>query len=363
MGSYVFWCKVCNEGSFDLCDTCYALPVNRCRHTVPRVQINALKDKGPEKQKNYGSPSDIASLHGVGHASESSKESGDMMLRDSLQGSILTEKPQVKWHDVAGLEPAKNELREAIVLPIKHPQLFSGKRRPKRAILLYGPPGTGKSYLAKCVATEVDHTLFSISSSDLMSKWYGESEGYVPMLLPQYRFSMLTRLRRLVRQLFQLARSKKPSIIFIDEIDALCGNRDGPGGGNEDTARMKTEFLVQVDGVGKDNDGILLLAATNRPWELDPAVRRRFQKRIHIPLPDNDARKQLFRIHGGDAARSFTDLQFQALASRTQGLSGSDIANASQEAMLIPVRRAVKARYFKEVCPTITFIVLVEADI
>jgi len=126
---------------------------------------------------------------------------------------------------------------------------------------------------------------------------------------------------------------------------------------------MKTEFLVQVDGVGKDNDGVLLLAATNRPWELDPAVRRRFQKRIHIPLPDYDARKQLFQIHGGDAARSFTDQQLQALAQRTQGLSGSDIANASQEAMLLPVRRAVKATFFREVCLAMSFNVLKDADV
>lgn len=106
-----------------------------------------------------------------------SKQFNDTKLKDSLMSSIITEKPNVKWDDVAGLEAAKDELQEAIIFPGRFPHLFKGKRKPRRAILLYGPPGTGKSYLAKAVATEVDHTLFSISSGDLMSKWMGESEG------------------------------------------------------------------------------------------------------------------------------------------------------------------------------------------
>lgn len=135
--------------------------------------------------------------------------------------------------------------------------------------MLYGPPGTGKSYLAKACATEADATFFSISSSDLVSKWLGESE-------------------RLVKQLFKLARENKPAIIFIDEVDSLCGSRSE--GENETSRRIKTEFLVQMQGVGNDNNGILVLGATNTPWELDPAIRRRFEKRIYIPLPDVHAR-------------------------------------------------------------------------
>ena len=125
--------------------------------------------------------------------------------------------------------------------------------------MLYGPPGTGKSYLAKAVATEADSMFYSVSSSDLVSKWQGESE-------------------RLVRSLFEMARENKPAIIFIDEIDSLCGAR---GEGENDSARrIKTEFLVQMQGVGKTHDGILVLGATNTPWSLDPAMRRRFEKRI-----------------------------------------------------------------------------------
>merc|ERR550537_499324 len=118
----------------------------------------------------------------------------------------MTEKPNVRWDDVAGLKSAKDALQETVILPTRFPQLFTGKREPWHGILLYGPPGTGKSFLAKAVATEADSTFFSISSSDLVSKWMGESE-------------------KLGNNLFAIARERAPSIIFIDEIDALCGAR------------------------------------------------------------------------------------------------------------------------------------------
>lgn len=157
-------------------------------------------------------------------------------------------------------------------------------------------------------------------------------------------------MTRLVRQLFKLAREKKPSIIFIDEIDAICANREGGAhGGNEDTARMKTEFLVQMDGVGNDNKGVLILAATNLPWSLDPAVRRRFQKRIHIPLPDENARRALFKIHSGELCQGFTEQNFAELARRTDGFSGSDIANIVQDALMVPVKKVHSATHFRRV--------------
>lgn len=195
-------------------------------------------------------------------------------MEGALANAIVTEKPNVRWEDVCGLETAKEGLKEAVIMPVKFPQLFKGARQPWSGILLYGPPGTGKSFLAKACATECDSTFFSVSSSDLVSKWQGESE-------------------KLVRTLFEMSREKKPSMIFIDEVDSLCGKRTE--GENESSRRIKTEFLVQMDGCGHDTKGILVMGATNTPWELDEAFRRRFEKRIYISLPDPTARTAMFK--------------------------------------------------------------------
>lgn len=192
------------------------------------------------------------------------------------------------------------------MIPIRFPELFTGNRKPWKGILLYGPPGTGKSYLAKAVATECGASCFlSVSSSDLVSKFQGESE-------------------RLVKNLFELARAKAPSIVFIDEIDSLCSARGD--GENESGRRIKTEFLVQMQGVGKDNNSVLVLGATNTPWELDPAIRRRFEKRVYISLPEAPARAHMFRVHIGDTPNNLTDEDFAYLGQKSEGFSGSDIS-------------------------------------
>ncbi|KIY62200.1 AAA-domain-containing protein [Cylindrobasidium torrendii FP15055 ss-10] len=249
-------------------------------------------------------------------------------LRGALSGAIITETPNVKWDDVAGLEGAKASLKEAVILPIKFPHLFTGKRTPWKGILLYGPPGTGKSYLAKAVATEAKSTFFSVSSSDLVSKWQGDSE-------------------RLVRQLFEMARENKPSIIFIDEIDSLAGSRSE--GESEGSRRIKTEFLVQMNGVGHDDTGVLVLGATNIPWQLDNAIKRRFEKRIHIPLPGIDARRDMFQLHVGNTPCELTTKDYRTLASKTEGYSGSDISIVVRDALMQPVRKVIGATHFKKV--------------
>ncbi|KAJ3828937.1 P-loop containing nucleoside triphosphate hydrolase protein [Lentinula raphanica] len=260
------------------------------------------------------------------------KDDGDdpemKKLRDSLAGAIISEKPNVKWDDVAGLEGAKASLKEAVILPLKFPHLFTGKRTPWRGILLYGPPGTGKSYLAKAVATEAKSTFYSISSSDLVSKWQGESE-------------------RLVKQLFQLARESKPSIIFIDEIDALTGTRNESE--SEGSRRIKTEFLVQMNGVGHDDTGVLVLGATNIPWQLDNAIKRRFEKRIYIPLPGPDARRRMFELHVGSTPCQLGPKDYRVLADHTEGYSGSDIAIVVRDALMQPVRKLLSATHFKRI--------------
>ncbi|KAF8972522.1 AAA-domain-containing protein [Flammula alnicola] len=249
-------------------------------------------------------------------------------LRAGLAGAILTEKPNVKWDDVAGLEGAKASLKEAVILPIKFPHLFTGKRTPWKGILLYGPPGTGKSYLAKAVATEAKSTFFSVSSSDLVSKWQGDSE-------------------RLVKNLFQLARESKPAIIFVDEIDSLTGTRNESE--SEGSRRIKTEFLVQMNGVGHDDTGVLVLGATNIPWQLDNAIKRRFEKRIYIPLPGPEARRRMFEIHVGTTPCQLSSKDYRVLADRTDGYSGSDISIVVRDALMQPVRKVISATHFKQV--------------
>ncbi|GLV43828.1 Vacuolar protein sorting 4 [Carabus blaptoides fortunei] len=250
-------------------------------------------------------------------------------LQSKLEGAIVVEKPHVKWSDVAGLEGAKEALKEAVILPIRFPHLFTGKRIPWKGILLFGPPGTGKSYLAKAVATEANNsTFFSVSSSDLVSKWLGESE-------------------KLVKNLFELARQHKPSIIFIDEVDSLCSSRSDNE--SESARRIKTEFLVQMQGVGNDNDGILVLGATNIPWVLDAAIRRRFEKRIYIPLPEEHARLVMFKLHLGNTPHQLSEEDLKVLAKKTDGYSGADISIVVRDALMQPVRKVQMATHFKRV--------------
>ncbi|CAN6816161.1 hypothetical protein Bca4012_002829 [Brassica carinata] len=292
-------------------------------------EIRAVLDEGGSGPGSNGGDAAVATRpkskpkDGGGEGGEDAEQS---KLRAGLNSAIVREKPNVKWTDVAGLESAKQALQEAVILPVKYPQFFTGKRRPWRAFLLYGPPGTGKSYLAKAVATEADSTFFSVSSSDLVSKWMGESE-------------------KLVSNLFEMARESSPSIIFVDEIDSLCGQR-GEGNESEASRRIKTELLVQMQGVGHSDDKVLVLAATNTPYALDQAIRRRFDKRIYIPLPEAKARQHMFKVHLGDTPHNLTESDFEYLGLKTEGFSGSDVSVCVKDVLFEPVRKTQDAMFF-----------------
>mmetsp|Transcript_16506 Transcript_16506/g.49413 ORF Transcript_16506/g.49413 Transcript_16506/m.49413 type:complete len:438 (+) Transcript_16506:269-1582(+) len=288
--------------------------------TVIDGQVPAVQHSNGTAQKSK--PTGAANGGGGGGKDTDEKEK----FREALGSAIMVDTPNVKWDDVAGLEGAKDALKEAVILPVKFPQFFTGKRKPWSGLLLFGPPGTGKSYLAKAVATEAESTFFSVSSSDLVSKWMGESE-------------------KLVNSLFTLAREKAPSIIFIDEIDALCSTRGE--GESEMARRIKTEFLVQMQGVNTSDARVLVLGATNLPYGLDQAVRRRFDKRIYIPLPELAARAHMFKVHLGDTPHALRQPEFEELARRTDGFSGSDISVVVKDVLMEPIRKTQDATHFR----------------
>jgi SpoVK/Ycf46/Vps4 family AAA+-type ATPase len=238
--------------------------------------------------------------------------------KQDILETIVTEKPNVKWEDVADLRDAKQALREAVIIPTLRPDLFQSKtRRAWRGILLFGPPGCGKTMIAKAVATEVEATFLSIDAASIMSKWLGESE-------------------RLVKELFNVARENQPAIVFIDEVDSMASTRTGEEIGGE--RRVKTQFLKEMDGVStKADEKILALGATNRPWDIDEAFRRRFEKRIYLPMPDVDARKELFKIYVKEIDVD-QDFDVDKLVQATDGYTGSDIVMICREASMQPIR-------------------------
>ncbi|XP_041049291.1 katanin p60 ATPase-containing subunit A-like 2 isoform X3 [Carcharodon carcharias] len=222
------------------------------------------------------------------------------------------------------------ELRDLAVVVSRYPQLFTGILSPWKGLLLYGPPGTGKTLLAKAVATECNTTFFNISASTIVSKWRGDSE-------------------KLVRVLFELARFHAPSTIFLDELESVMSQRgSAPGGEHEGSRRMKTELLVQMDGLARSDDLVFVLAASNLPWELDHAMLRRLEKRILVDLPSKEARQAMI-LHwlpplsnsGGVELR--TELDYSLLGEETKDYSGSDIKLVCKEAAMRPVRKIFDA--------------------
>ncbi|CAB0001186.1 unnamed protein product [Nesidiocoris tenuis] len=264
------------------------------------------------------------------------KTFADIIARD-----VITKNLNVKWSDVIGLETAKQHLREALVYPTKFPELFRGVTSPWKGLLLYGPSGTGKTLLAKAVATECSTTFFNISASSLISKWRGDSE-------------------KLVRVMFELARHQAPSTIFIDELDALASRRDRPSE-HEASRRLKSEFLVQLDGLLEASENIFLLTTSNLPWDLDPAILRRLEKKIMVDLPDDASRESLFRAFLPCNVNRYlkTDVDCAELAENSEGYSCADIKLVCKEALMSATRSLIpllerRDPYGKVQCKEIT---------
>nr|XP_046224383.1 spastin-like [Oncorhynchus gorbuscha] len=242
----------------------------------------------------------------------------DSKLASFILNEIVDGGSSVSFEDIAGQELAKQALQEIVILPALRPELFTGLRSPARGLLLFGPPGNGKTMLAKAVAMESHATFFNISASSLTSKWVGEGE-------------------KLVRALFAVARELQPAIIFIDEIDSLlCERREGE---HDASRRLKTEFLIQFDGVQSEGaERVLVMGATNRPQELDEAVLRRFAKRVHVALPTEETRFKLLKNLLGKHGHPLNQKELAHLAKMTGGYSGSDLTSLAKDAALGPIR-------------------------
>ncbi|XP_030480928.2 uncharacterized protein LOC115697898 isoform X2 [Cannabis sativa] len=240
-------------------------------------------------------------------------------LAESICRDIVRGTQDVTWDSIKGLENAKRLLKEAVVMPIKYPKYFTGLLSPWKGILLFGPPGTGKTMLAKAVATECNTTFFNISASSVVSKWRGDSE-------------------KLVKVLFEVARHHAPSTIFIDEIDAIISQRGEARSEHEASRRLKTELLIQMDGLTRTDELVFVLAATNLPWELDAAMLRRLEKRILVPLPEPEARRAMVE-ELLPSKPSEENLPYDTLVEKTEGFSGSDIRLLCKEAAMQPLRR------------------------
>jgi transitional endoplasmic reticulum ATPase len=244
-------------------------------------------------------------------------------VEPSAMREVLVEVPDIKWDDIGGLEGVKEELREAIEWPLKYPELFAQMNAvPPKGLLLYGPPGTGKTLLAKAAANESEANFISVKGPELLNKFVGESE-------------------KAVREIFRKARQASPCIIFFDEIDSVAPVRGSSMGDSNVTERVISQFLTEMDGL-EELRNVVIIAATNRPDIVDPALLRpgRFDRMLLVPPPDLEGRKQIFRIHTKKTPLA-EDVKLDDLARKTEGYTGADIASICNTAVMLSIKEHI----------------------
>jgi len=246
-------------------------------------------------------------------------------VQPSAMREVMVETPNVSWDDVGGLDAARDRLREGVELPLKHPDAFRRLGiRAAKGFLLYGPPGTGKTLLAKATARESQANFIATKSSDLLSKWYGESEQQIA-------------------RLFARARQVAPTVIFIDELDSLVPARGGGLGEPQVTERVVNTILAEMDGLEELNN-VVLIGATNRPNLIDPALLRpgRLDELIYVGTPDTAGRRRILAIHTEDMPLA-ADVDLESLAQRTDRFTGADLEDLVRRAGLTALRRGLDA--------------------
>ncbi|MGA9927260.1 MAG: CDC48 family AAA ATPase, partial [Nitrososphaeraceae archaeon] len=247
-------------------------------------------------------------------------------MEPSALREVFVEVPNVTWNDIGGLSDVKQELQEAVEWPLKYQSLFTHSDAvPPKGILLYGPPGTGKTLIAKAAAHESEANFISIKGPELLSKWVGESE-------------------KGVREVFRKARGAAPCIVFFDEIDAIAPTRGGAGSDSHVTERLISQLLTELDGL-EILTNVVIIAATNRPDIIDPALLRpgRFDRLLYVPPPDKESRMHVLKIHTKKKPLA-DDVKIDVLADQTEGYTGADIAALASAAVMLALREHV-AKY------------------
>jgi transitional endoplasmic reticulum ATPase len=322
----------------DLAALCREAAMNALRRFLPQIDLEKEVIPAEVLEKIKVNREDFANALKV--------------VQPSALREVVLEVPNVRWDDIGGLESIKQELKEAVEWPLKHPDVF--KRlgiRPPRGILLYGPPGTGKTLLAKAVATESEANFISVKGPEVLSKWVGESE-------------------KAVREIFRKARETAPCIIFFDELDSIAPRRGlHPDAGVTD--RIVNQLLTEMDGL-QTLKGVVVIGATNRPDILDPALLRpgRFDRLLYVPPPDLEARYQIFKIHTREMPLD-ESVDLRKLAEVTEGYTGADIEAVCREAAMVAAREninidKVSMRHFEaalqKIKPSVTEVEKAEYD-